>query len=426
MTYTFAELLRSFRTRAGVSQKDLADAVGCSRNTLSGWESSKYLPKDREAVERLVQALLLGDGEANVLVVAAGFAPLPASDTHPPTLAPALRLVPRVPALLVGRDADLHQLRALLGSERTTPRCVVIHGWPGVGKTSLTAALANDPLIAEAFPDGILWASLGEKPDLLAELVAWGQALKAEDLQTWKTIEIAAHKIASLIKDKRLLSIVDDVWETAHAKPYLSVGTRGAVVVTTRHKFIAASLVPEQQSIYNLRVLSEHASLALLEHLAPTVVRAHQASCLRLVNELEGLPLAIQVAGRLLEAEADLGFEIEDLLVELRETSKILEYQAPAEFVDLLNNTTPTVASLLKKSIDRLDPYYQELFAYLGAFASKPATFSVEAMRLAWRIENPRPVIKLLVDRGLLEPCGQQRFQMHALLAMLARSLLKV
>ena len=430
MTYSFAELLRSFRTRAGSSQHELAGAAGCGRNTLSTWESGKYLPKDRQTVERLALALALDEQETNVLLVAASFAPQHGSEARPPVLPPALRLVPRVPSLLIGRDGDLDQLRALLGvygrdAAQMTPPCVVIHGWPGVGKTSLTAALANDQALAEAFPDGILWASLGEKPDLLAELVAWGEALKAEDIPNWKTVDIASHKIASLIKDKSILLIVDDVWETNHARPFLCVGNKGAVVTTTRHKFIASTLVPDQKSIYNLRVLNEHASVQLLAHLAPNVIQSHQASCVQLVNALEGLPLAIQVAGRLLESEGYLGFDVEDLLVELRETTKLLELQAPAEFADLLNNTTPTVASLLKRSIDRLDPHYQELFAYLGAFAPKPATFSVEAMKLAWNVTNPKPIIKLFVDRGLLEPSGQLRFQMHALLAMLARSLLK-
>jgi hypothetical protein len=88
------------------------------------------------------------------------------------------------------------------------------------------------------------------------------------------------------------------------------------------------------------------------------------------------------------------------------------------------NETTPTVAALLKKSTDLLDVHTLECFAYLGAFAPKPATFDVEAMRAVWDVDDPRPIIRTLVDRGLLETTGQNRFWMHAILVMHAQSFL--
>lgn len=71
-----------------------------------------------------------------------------------------------------------------------------------------------------------------------------------------------------------------------------------------------------------------------------------------------------------------------------------------------------------------LDPYTRDCFAYLGVFASKPATFDLDAMSSVWQTEDPRPVVRELADHGLLEPAGDGRFQMHALLVQHARSLL--
>jgi hypothetical protein len=145
-----------------------------------------------------------------------------------------------------------------------------------------------------------------------------------------------------------------------------------------------------------------------------------------LVRELEGLPLALQVAGHMLRVEAGYGFGVTDLLDELREGAKLLMATAPADRSDLATETTPTVAVLLQKSTDRLDQFTRDCFAYLGAFVPKPATFGLEAMQSVWMIETDaaKTTARMLVDRGLLEPIGHGRFWMHALLVTHARSLL--
>ena len=98
---------------------------------------------------------------------------------------------------------------------------------------------------------------------------------------------------------------------------------------------------------------------------------------------------------------------------------------APADRIDLVKQTTPTIAALLKKSIDRLDDYVRDCYAYLGVFAPKPATFDLEAMKDVWMVERPKRIVKTLVDRGLLEYLEEiKRYQMHALLVMLAKTLL--
>jgi hypothetical protein len=46
-------------------------------------------------------------------------------------------------------------------------------------------------------------------------------------------------------------------------------------------------------------------------------------------------------------------------------------------------------------------------------------------MKFVWQMEDPKPIIQTLVDRGLLEFVPElSRYQMHALLVMLAKTLL--
>jgi hypothetical protein len=133
----------------------------------------------------------------------------------------------------------------------------------------------------------------------------------------------------------------------------------------------------------------------------------------------------------MLNVEASYGFGVIELLTELREGAKnyegakLLAAKAPADRVDLASETTPTVAVLFKKSTDRLDDLTRDYFAYLGAFAPKPATFDLAAMKAVWQVEDPKPYARTLVDRGLLEYIPEiGRYQMHALVVMHARSLL--
>jgi hypothetical protein len=300
-----------------------------------------------------------------------------------------------------------------------------IKGWPGVGKTTIASALAYDPEISRMFPDGVLWTSLGEHPDVLSEMATWGRALGTEEILKAKSVEEAQTILAGLLRNKRMLLIIDDVWIANDALPFKVGGVGCATLITTRLDGVANDLAPTADSIYRLQVLKDDAALDLLRRLAPLAVQKHPNECLVLVKELEGLPLALQVAGRLLHAEANSGFGVTELIGELRAGAKLLAAKAPADRTDLVTETTPTIAALLQKSLDRLDERTKECYAYLGVFAPQPATFDAAAMKFVWEEDDPKPVIKTLVDRGLLEYFPDlDRYWMHALLVMLAKTLL--
>jgi hypothetical protein len=304
------------------------------------------------------------------------------------------------------------------------PGLVVVRGWPGVGKTTLASVLAHDPELAEAFADGILWTSLGPTPDVTAHANAWLRALGANDPSP--SARVAQAQLAAHLRDKRALLIIDDAWEPEHATSLLCGGVGCAALVTTRARSVAFALAPTPESVYRLEELSAAEALELLRMIAPAVVSEKPQAALMLVKALEGLPLAVRVSGRLLMAEMDYGFGVDDLLCELEEGQRLLHATAPVDRLEPDQEVTPTVALLLRRSTDKLDPQTRDCFALLGAFAPKPATFDEEAMRAVWAMNDARPVIRALVDRGLLEFIAHLgRYQMHAVLAMHARSLLE-
>jgi hypothetical protein len=337
---------------------------------------------------------------------------------------------PPLPKLLFGREDTLRDLKIRLGirasrSTSTLQVLTAIRGWPGIGKTSIAAALAHDSDIRTAFPDGVLWMSLGGQPNLLAALAEWGRALGIDDLFYCPSPVEASARLRARLRDKAFLLIIDDVWEIAHAEALMVGGVHCATLITTREQKIAQALSPTPNDIYVIGVLDNESAFDLLRTLAPTVIQTYPNETVQLVRALEGLPLALQVAGHLLQVEASYGFGVTELLAELQQGAALLNAPAPADRIDLVTQTTPTVAALLHHSTDRLDRLTHESFALLGAFAPEPATFDLESMCTVWDVKDARPIVRELLSRGLLEYIPEiNRYQMHALLVTHAISLL--
>jgi hypothetical protein len=342
---------------------------------------------------------------------------------------PILFGVPNLPHLFLGRERDIAELKARIGLNNSQDASVkvltAIRGWPGIGKTSTAAWLAHDPEVRSAFPDGILWTSLGENPNLLGKIAVWGRYFGSAELQHAPSVTDATTILQSLLRGRRFLIIVDDVWSTDHVLPFRAVAQPDCqLLVTTRLPKVAQEIVTRVQDIFNLPVLDHDASLELLRRLAPDVVAANPTECAELVQSFEHLPLAIHVAGRLLAVEFRNGWGVKDLLQDLKSSgNRILSAAAPIDRSDGEELMLPTVQALLLRSTDRLGEIARDKFALLGAFAPKPATFDLNAIQAVWDTTDAKVTIRELVDRGLIEPIEGGRFQMHALLVSHAKSL---
>ncbi|MCB0336812.1 MAG: ATP-binding protein, partial [Bdellovibrionales bacterium] len=78
---------------------------------------------------------------------------------------PILLAPPPLSHSLIGRGNLLRKLRHRL----LTGKHLVLSGMPGVGKTALAIELANDLFVRKHFHDGVLWARLGRKANVLGE-----------------------------------------------------------------------------------------------------------------------------------------------------------------------------------------------------------------------------------------------------------------
>lgn len=426
------------------------DAVGAGKNYAAAFRQGRINVKLTHPDALFPPILITKDGssrEAQIIAKSAS----PGSenftqsenkvDSSP---APIKVGIPPMPGIFLGRDEDIETLKERLGlvrggkdsgttqiltafcqSDRKQSSVTALRGFAGIGKTATATVLAEDADIAEAYPDGILWASLGQNPNPIYTMAKWGEEFGTEELYGAPTLREAVAKLSSLLRKKRVLMIVDDVWEAEHAIPFKqSCGKECSLLIATRAPQVVSELSVLPEAVHNLPKLTEEYSMKLLEILAPTVVPAYRKECVELVRFIECLPLAIHVAGRLLNEEAREVWGVEDLLKSLREGKAFIEAKATSDFINLETQTIPSVAALLQTSIDTLDEQTQLYFAYLAPYAEKPATFDLEALKASWQVEDPRPIIRQLTGRGLLEPVGN-RYQMHSLLVALAGDLLE-
>jgi len=339
------------------------------------------------------------------------------------------RSIPAFNRIFLGRDQSITELKVRLGVLDKSARqpLTIIRGWPGVGKTAIVNAIAHDSEIRSAFQHGLLWMNLGPNSDIFGRLKAWARELGATQL-------LAAHDMATLfegmrkaLRGKDILILVDDVWHVTDGNFMKGLVDLKAntVVFTTRFTDLAVSLRDLREDVYILEPLSESDSIDLLKVLAPTPASIHHDRLPQLVRTVEGLPLALRVAGPLLQHYSDMGFDVDALLDEFeRDHRRLLESVAPADRFDERTGRTPTIELLFQRSVETLPSDAQVAFVALGVFEHKPATFSFDAMREVWDNEDPHSLISVIVGRGLLESMPDTRFRMHQTLHAYANLLL--
>ena len=88
---------------------------------------------------------------------------------------------------------------------------VGVQGMGGIGKTVVAAALAHDSEMQQAFPDGIYWLTIGQKPDLLD---LQNQLLRqlTGSKETLTTEQEAKDALCEALEGRPALIVIDDAW----------------------------------------------------------------------------------------------------------------------------------------------------------------------------------------------------------------------
>jgi tetratricopeptide (TPR) repeat protein/transcriptional regulator with XRE-family HTH domain len=433
-------LLRQAREQACFSQEALAERLGTTQVTISRWERGLtnptfyYRKQLCELFGLLADALgLAASGQGARRLSGAESERPGAGAPEEQVVFPAdqavaynpLTLAPFAPASgLVGRDEMITMLLRRLSGSPSPCSTYALYGLPGVGKTSVAVSLAHDARILGAFPDGVLWVGLGRSPNILGLLAGWGAkvGIPSTEMRQLHAPETWARAIRSAIGSRRMLLVVDDAWNISELLAFKVGGPDCCHLATTRRPDIAVQFAGRH--VTAVPELGAEDGLALLARLAPEVVASEPNEALTVVQAVGGLPLALTILGGYLNLQGHAGQtrRVRAALSRLRsaeERLRLAEAIAPTEAPLSLPALSPDVSRSLQAAIavsdERLDEQARQTLRALSIVPPKPNSFA-EAAALAVGAVSPE-TLDALVDAGLLEPEGAERYTLHQTIA---------
>ena len=158
--------------------------------------------------------------------------------------------VPSLPPHFLNRHEALDTLRDLVIADVDKPapinaekRTTVVEGMGGVGKSVMATALAYDRKVRFAFPDGIIWITVGRETNLYEVYRAVGITM-GDKSTNYPEQTIALQNVRKLLADKRCLLILDDLWELTIGEAFhnLVSGMPTRLLITTRNLQVSTIL----------------------------------------------------------------------------------------------------------------------------------------------------------------------------------------
>ncbi len=366
---SFGALLKQLRKRAGMTQSDLAAAVGYSISLIAQLEQNQRLPNLRAVVESFVPALGLqnDDAQATRLIAEAAAARgerAPGQVTHRRTshttasVQDAQRpVLLHPPTPLIGRDAEISQISNRLQGHQG--RLLTLIGPPGVGKTSLALAVAHR--LQPEYADGVIFITLAAINDAARMADAILAAAAGEDIGA----KPPKTRLIEFLRRRSLLLVLDNLEQIAGAAPIiaelLAECPRLCILATSRerlhlraeqrHKVLPLDLAAAVD-LFCQRAQAVEADFHLSVH--------HQATIEMICRRLDRLPLAIELCA----AQCDL-LSLDQILKELQTRPLALLVDGPHD----LPPEQRTLYATIQRSYQLLDEEERSLFRAMGVFA---------------------------------------------------------
>jgi hypothetical protein len=309
---------------------------------------------------------------------------------------------PSLPANFVDRPQVTVEIKARLLANTSNAGALLIsaiHGLGGIGKTTLVTALAHDQDIQKRFSGGVLWATLGQEPDVLARLTSWVRALGDYEFPAIN-IEATSDHLRSLLHDKAVLLVVDDAWEPDKVKPFLVASSQSQLLITSRRANVAGGV---GASLQELNLMTPEESLELLsKSLEREIEDVEKQEALRVAKIVGYLPIALNlVAARIkwgitwVDLETDLKQEVTNLqLLDL----EVLD--APHQ-----ENSLEAIFNLSLKALRDYNKQAWENFIWLGVLPEDVTIAAPMAVTL-WDMESQKKAdkrLELLWNDALLQ-----------------------
>jgi WD40 repeat protein len=288
-------------------------------------------------------------------------------------------MAPDLPQHFVPRPSEYEKLKAfLLTPDRGGPVAITtgLSGAGGFGKTTLAVALCHDEDIGQNFDDGILWVTLGQAPDVLGALLTAYAALTGQR-PGFASIEDAAFQLGEKLEERTCLLVIDDVWDTAHLRPFLRGGKSSARLFTTRDATIAS----EAASV-TVDEMREAEAIAMLTN---GVSNLEPGSARNLARRLGEWPLALELASSMLRERVRQGDSAAHAVARLL---TLIERKGVRALEDPTNDPRHrTISNVLDASLELLDADARRHLAELSIFP-EDVEIPLAAASSVWELDE--------------------------------------
>ncbi|MGW0807906.1 NB-ARC domain-containing protein [Nonomuraea sp. NPDC002799] len=410
---TVGTLLRRWRTRALLTQEQLAEQSGLNVRTVRRLETNELRQPRSTSLLLLAEALEL-DGDERATLTAAAHGRPASAGTDPAVAGPPPVTLPRqLPADVAVLAAREHELAIVAGHRSAnTVTVLAINGMAGIGKTALAVHAAHR--LAPRFPDGQLYVDLHGHAPALAPVAP--EAALARMLHTLGIADrhIPAHAddraalYRSVLAGRKILIVLDDATDEQQILPLLPAGRDCKVIVTSRRRLSR----PVQARSLSLDVLPEAAAVALFTRLAGRrrIAGTPASELAETVRRCGLLPLALGIAAARLRARP--AWDVRHLLDRLAD-DRLAE----------LGTGRYGVAAALDSSYDRLPADERRAYRLLGS--GPPTGFGLDtaAALLDTTTTQARRLVDQLLDAQLLQEPLPSRYLLHDLVRDHASSL---
>ncbi|MGW6527912.1 AfsR/SARP family transcriptional regulator [Streptomyces venezuelae] len=347
--------------------------------------------------------------------------PLSAPTPLPGTASSSVRAsaVPLTPAQLLpdvpdfaGREAEARVLTETLRAAVSGSAMAVatLTGLGGVGKTALAVHVAH--ALRDEFPDGQLYVDLRGADavhgvDSGSALTGFLRALGIPESAVPDGLDQQTALYRSLLAGRRVLVFLDNARDTAQVRPLLPGAPGCAVLVTSRSRTIT---LPGARLV-DVETMDEPQALGLLNAmLGAERVAAERDAARELVAVCGGLPLAVRIAAARLAARP--GRPMADLVARLRDERRRL---------DELRVDDLGVEATFRLGYEALEPGLARAFRMVSLCYMPSFCRGAAGALLGVDDEEAEQAVERLVDAGLMELHGEDRYRFHDLVRLFAR-----
>lgn len=319
--------------------------------------------------------------------------------------------VPNIPHHLIARNEYIASIKAtLLHSDE---KIVGLHGMGGIGKTTTASLIAHDDEIRSAFPDSIIWITLGQETNILYRQNQLIISL-SKDSHLFQDIQQGTAILSKILSGKKCLIIIDDVWSIEQLQAFPIANTLSKLLITTRNSSIIRAIGAVSISIDKF---DKEQSLNLIEKASKISMSELPKEAFQILDYCENLPFALALVGSI-------------MLEKPERWKSILRRFANRDFAKINLSTAhypySNVFEMIDVSVNHLDKEIRSRFFDLAIFP-EDSVIPISALVSFWGTigldeDDVQDILQSLEDKSLVSRYDYKNVMMHDLYIEYVRS----